>query len=112
MARNAQTIFPKNSYQPHVNTPQPPPPMSKPVSPITSPPGQHTSGLTGPTDPIQASAAQWAAQTATATFEPPPTYNQSQQSGHRPVGWDQTFVNDNNQAGSQRNNDPFANPFQ
>jgi len=87
MAQNAQTVYPagpaKNSYEPQINQPR----SSHQTTPVYSP----TYG-----DPIQASAAQWAAQSTTATFEPPPAYSASSnipKNPSRPVGWDQSFLN-------------------
>lgn len=129
MARNAQTVFPagmgKNPYEPQVNSATSPPPHQyQPTSsagggpPYSSKPVV-TSPLTGYVDPIQSSAAQWAAQSATATFEPPPSYHQASQqqaaSPQRPVGWDQSFVQGEAPAvhnSQQQPRDPFSNPFQ
>ncbi len=129
MARNAQTVFPaamgKNPYEPQVNSATSPPPQQYQQSssagggpPYSSKPV--TSPLTGYVDPIQSSAAQWAAQSATATFEPPPSYHQASQhqqatSPQRPVGWDQSFVQGEAPAvhnSQQQPRDPFSNPFQ
>jgi len=97
MARNAQTVYPgggtgpaKTPYEPQVNQNQPRP--SKPNTPIYA----------NVADPIQASAAQWASQSTTATFEPPPPYNATSTSNipnpSRPTGWDQSFLNDGSRA--------------
>lgn len=119
MARNAQNVFPgvakTNPYEPQVNQP-------------TAAVGVGTSA-TSPSynDPIQASAAQWAAQstTTTATFEPPPAYSFNAPSNHIPtspsrgIGWDQSFLNEGGQnpaavhsanANSGAKSDP-SNPF-